>query len=96
MWLLSGYDNRIHAYKSDERQICEEKIEEYFIEFKGTNDEVSVMFDTKSFSDYKKYLHFILNEAQEEELNSIIIFLLCFQKNIVLWHYFGIFNVRNC
>jgi len=58
MWLLSGCDKRIHAYKSDERQICEQKIEEYFTEFKGTSDEVSIVFGTKSFSDYKKRISF--------------------------------------
>lgn len=54
MWLLSGCDKRIHAYNTDERQIIEEVIEDFFIEFEDTKDSVVLCFDTKSFSHYKK------------------------------------------
>lgn len=56
MWLLSGGDKKIHAYKSDNQQICEENIEEYFVEFKDTDNSVVLCFDTKSFNNYKKYV----------------------------------------
>jgi len=83
MWLLSGSDEKIHAYKSDKQQICEQKIEDYFTEFKDTNIGISINFGTKSFSDYKKYLLFILNETRN--YSKLNIFLVCFQKNIILW-----------
>jgi len=54
MWLLSGNDQKIHAYKSDEQQICEQKIEEYFTEFQDINKCAPMRFGTKLFSDYKK------------------------------------------
>jgi len=54
MWLISGSDRKIHAYKSDEQVICEEKIEEYFIEYKDEKDSIVLCFSTKSFNDYKK------------------------------------------
>lgn len=53
MWLLSGSDGKIHAYKS-EQQIVEKKIEDYFIEFVDTKDSIVLCFGTKSFSGYKK------------------------------------------
>lgn len=55
MWLLSGNDKKIHAYKSDKLQICEKNIKEYFVEFEDTNDSVILSFGTKLFSDYTKY-----------------------------------------
>lgn len=58
MWLLSGSDKKIHAYKSDEQKIREQKVEEYFIEYQDTKDSVILSFGTKSFSDYKKYYLF--------------------------------------
>lgn len=62
MWLLSGNDRKIHAYKSDEQQICEQKVKEYFIEYEDTNDSVILSFGTKSFSDYTKYSDLLLNK----------------------------------
>lgn len=55
MWLLSGSDIKIHAYKSDEQLICEQKIQEYFVEYEGAKESVILSFDIKSYSDYKKY-----------------------------------------
>jgi len=54
MWLLSGSDGKIHAYKSEQQEIVEKKIEDYFIEFEDTKDSIVLCFGTKSFSDYKK------------------------------------------
>lgn len=55
MWLLSGSDKKIHAYKNNEQQICEQNIKECFIEFEDTKNSVILSFGTKSFSDYKTY-----------------------------------------
>lgn len=61
MWLLSGNDKKIHTYKID-KEICEQKTEEYFIEFKDTKDSNILCFSTKSFSDYKRYLFYLISE----------------------------------
>lgn len=58
MWLLSGSDKKIHAYKYDEEEICEQNIEEYFVEFTDTKDTIVLCFGTKSFSNSKKYSWF--------------------------------------
>lgn len=54
MWLLSGNDKKMHGYKSNEHQICEVKIQEYFVEYEDTKHFTILSFSTKSFSDYKK------------------------------------------
>ncbi|XP_060877730.1 KICSTOR complex protein kaptin-like isoform X3 [Metopolophium dirhodum] len=58
MWLLSGSDKKIHAYKIEEQEILEQKVEEYFIEFEDTKDSIVLCFGTKSFSNYKKRLSY--------------------------------------
>ncbi|XP_027842962.2 KICSTOR complex protein kaptin-like isoform X3 [Aphis gossypii] len=58
MWLLSGSDGKIHAYKSEQQEIVEKKIEDYFIEFEDTKDSIVLCFGTKSFSDYKKRMSY--------------------------------------
>lgn len=54
MWLLSGSDKKIHAYKIEEQEILEQKVEEYFIEFEDTKDSIVLCFGSKSYSNYKK------------------------------------------
>ncbi|VVC32439.1 Hypothetical protein CINCED_3A013557 [Cinara cedri] len=57
MWLLSGNDRKIHAYKSDKQQICEQKVHEYFVEYQDIKYCI-ISFSIKSFSDYKKRISF--------------------------------------
>lgn len=81
MWLLSGGDKKIHAYKSDKQQICEENIEEYFIEFKDTDNSIALCFDTKSFNNYKKYVF-----TKILKFNNLTFFInIYFQKSVIFW-----------
>lgn len=76
MWLISGSDKKIHAYKID-KKIYEQNIEEYFVEFEGTKDSIIARFGTKAYSDFTRYncycLLFII-----ELLKLNIIFILNF------------------
>ncbi|XP_015364047.1 PREDICTED: kaptin-like isoform X2 [Diuraphis noxia] len=78
MWLLSGSDRKIHAYKIEEQEILGQNIEEYFIEFEDTKDSIVLCFGTKSFSNYKKrmsyygcetgYLMFAIVDSEKNQI----------------------------
>ncbi|XP_025422864.1 KICSTOR complex protein kaptin-like isoform X2 [Sipha flava] len=100
MWLLSGSDKKIHAYKSDEQKITEQEIEKHFIEYEDTKDSIVLCFDTKSFSNYKKRISFYGCET-----GYSMVAVVDSEKNEIL-HYFAehyqspvtimeLFNIHN-
>ncbi|XP_025193865.1 KICSTOR complex protein kaptin-like [Melanaphis sacchari] len=98
MWLLSGSDGKIHAYKNEQQQIVEKKIEDYFIEFEDTKNSIVLCFGTKSLSDYKKRISYYgcetgysMFSVVDSEKNQILhCFSECYESPITVMQLFNI------